>query len=108
MSDVSIEYAGKRIDTSDKQMKKALQVFDADERLAEIANEILQIQSHRKELNELITQKLGEAENLGIPKKAFRLAIALIEEDGGKVEMFDKGLFRARKAIGIPMQLELF
>lgn len=83
---------------------QVLEFFNSENRLTEIANQIETIQAERKGLSEAINELLGEAESLGVPKKAFRLAIQLRDEK--YLERFDKGLIRARAAIGIPMQME--
>jgi uncharacterized protein (UPF0335 family) len=82
---------------------RKLTVFSADERIKEIAEQIIEIQGDKKLLGDAINELLKEAKALGVPQKAMRLAIALMEDDCAK---FDRGFITARRAVGIPVQME--
>jgi uncharacterized protein (UPF0335 family) len=82
---------------------RKLKVFNADSRLREIAEEIIERQADKKILNDGINDLLKEAEALGVPRKAMRLAIALIDKPCAN---FDRGFITARRAVGIPVQME--
>lgn len=78
------------------------EIGDRGDRLRQIAATIAELKEERKKLNDGIKDLLAEAEKLGVPKKAMRLVIAMLDEK--KRAEFDYGFMMARTALGIPVQ----
>lgn len=102
--DLSFTAGKKAIRTNTRKLDQVLEFFETEERLKEIAGEIVAIRMNKKDLTEQINKLFGEAEALGVPKKALRLAIELLDEH--RRDAFDKGLTIARRALNIAPQME--
>lgn len=104
-TDFTLSTGTQRADVTTRKAKKVLEIFSADTRIQEIADAIQANKRAKKEIDDATKELYREAEALGVPKKALNLTMEL--QESGAQEYFDKGFWLARRALGIPVQLQL-
>lgn len=104
-TEFTLETGKKRVEVTAEKAKRVLEIFSADARIQEIADAIQANKLAKKEIDDATKELYREAESLGVPKKALNLAMEL--QESGAQEYFDKGFWLARRALGIPVQLQL-
>jgi len=76
--------------------------------IKEGVDSVIQLKKERAEINASIAEVRSRMEAKGIKKKAFDAALRYLEQDEEQREGYDMAYAIARKAVGLPMQGDLF
>ncbi|WP_435310656.1 hypothetical protein [Primorskyibacter sedentarius] len=95
-------------DTEGTEAENAVDLQEKMNRISECFDRIEQLKDERKQTQAEIQAAREEIVALGIPKKAFDMALAYSKMDEEQRKGFDTAYTLVRKAIGLPVQAELF
>jgi hypothetical protein len=71
-------------------------------------DQVIALKIERSLIGEQIADVRDRMETLGVSKQAFDAALRYYEQDPDKRETYDHSYAKARSAMGVPLQTELF
>ena len=96
------------METNEAEAESLQDTPELRQEIVEAAQKIIDLQQQRKAINADIQSEYEKLDARGIVKAAFKTTIKDLKYDQEQRDRYDQALNIARKAVGIPIQADLF
>lgn len=96
------------VDDDEKEIPELVPSPELDQEIVEAVQDIIEYKQQRKEINANIQAVIERMEAKGIPRAAFKNTVRESEYTEDQRKAFDNAVVVTRRAMGIPVQTDLF